>query len=160
VKIFILSKRESASLMDLVRSKWPDEIIPRTKNFKVYKIEEGKFLLEADNFIAIQTRGSVILPFLGKPELLDHFPSIDVDKGAVHFVCNGAKVMRPGITRFSVFKKDDIVVVRDYNYKKALAVGLALVDNETATSMATGYVIDNLHYISDKFWEASKSIAW
>jgi PUA domain protein len=33
--------------------------------------------------------------------------------GAVKFVCNGAKIMRPGITKFDTFKKDDIVIVKD-----------------------------------------------
>jgi PUA domain protein len=79
--------------------------------------------------------------------------------GAIKFVCNGAKVTRPGITSFDDFKKDGIVVVKDQTYKKALAVGIAMTDSESASAMERGYVIDNLHYISDKFWEASKSIA-
>ncbi|MFZ0510036.1 MAG: PUA domain-containing protein [Candidatus Nitrosopolaris sp.] len=155
----MLSKKESAVLMHLIRATWPEVIIPKIKTFKVYQIEEGKFLLQAESFFAIQTRESVILPFLGKPELIDHFPSVYVDMGAIKFVCNGAKVMRPGITSFDTFKKDGIVIVKDQTYKKALAVGIALVDSEIASSMTTGYVIDNLHYVSDKFWEASKSIA-
>jgi malignant T-cell-amplified sequence len=79
--------------------------------------------------------------------------------GAVKFVCNGAKIMRPGITRFDSFKKDDIVIVKDQTYGKSLAVGIALDDSEIATSKSKGYVIDNLHYISDKFWEVHKEIA-
>jgi PUA domain protein len=159
LKISILSKKESTVLMHSIRAKWPEDIIPKIKNFKIYEIEEGKFFIQAENFFAIQTRESVILPFLGKLELLDHFPSVYVDMGAIKFVCNGAKVMRPGITSFDNFKKDGIVIVKDQTYKKALAVGIALADSEIASSMATGYVIDNLHYVSDKFWEASKSIA-
>ncbi|MDP9287287.1 MAG: RNA-binding protein, partial [Thermoproteota archaeon] len=99
--------------MDLIREKWPVDVIPKIKTFKVYQVEEGKFLLRAENFFAIQTRESVILPFLGKPDLLDHFPSVYVDMGAIKFVCNGAKVMRPGITSFDNFKKDGIVTVKD-----------------------------------------------
>lgn len=79
--------------------------------------------------------------------------------GAVKFVCNGAKIMRPGITKFDSFKKDDIVIVKDHTYGKSLAVGIALDDSEIATSKSKGYVIDNLHYISDKFWEVHKEIA-
>jgi PUA domain protein len=79
--------------------------------------------------------------------------------GAVKFVCNGAKIMRPGITKFDSFKKDDIVIVKDQTYGKSLAVGIALDDSEIATSKSKGYVIDNLHYISDKFWEVHKEIA-
>ncbi|MGA9149331.1 MAG: PUA domain-containing protein [Candidatus Nitrosopolaris sp.] len=144
--------------MKSIRAKWPEDIIPKIKNFKIYQIEEGKFLIQAENFFAIQTR-EVILPYLGKPELLVHFPSVYVDMGAIKFVCNGAKVTRPGITSFDNFKKDGIVIVKDQTYKKALAVGIAMTDSEIASAMERGYVIDNLHYISDKFWEASKSIA-
>ncbi len=159
MKISILSKKESAVLTNLIRARWPEGIISKIKTFKRYQIEEGKFLIQAENFLAIQTRESVILPFLGKPEILDHFPAVYVDMGAIKFVCNGARVMRPGITSFDSFKKDGIVIVKDQTYKKALAVGIALADSEIVSSMTTGYVIDNLHYVSDKFWEASKSIA-
>jgi PUA domain protein len=154
----MLSKKESTVLMNLIRAKWPEVIIPKIKTFKRYQIEEDKFLIQAENFLAIQTRESVIVPFLGKPEILNHFPSVNVDMGAIKSVCNGAKVMRPGITGFDGFKKDEIVVVKDQTYKKALAVGIALEDSEIASSMTTGYVIDNLHYVGDKLWQASKSI--
>lgn len=144
--------------MHSIRARWPEEIIPKIKIFKVYQIEEDKFLLQAESFLAIQTRESIIIPFLRKPEILEHFPSVNVDMGAIKFVCNGAKIMRPGITSFDIFRKDAIVIVKDQTYKKALAVGIALVDSEIALSMKTGYVIDNLHYVGDKFWQASKSI--
>ena len=39
-----------------------------------------------------------------------------------------------------------------------LAVGIALEDSDLAKQMTKGYVIDNLHYISDKIWEAHKEI--
>ena len=81
-----------------------------------------------------------------------------VDMGAVKFVCNGAKVMRPGITNFDSFKKGDIIVVKDQTHGKVLAVGVALEDSEVAKAMAKGYVVENLHYITDKMWEAFKQI--
>lgn len=158
MKISTLSKKETAALIEIIRLTWPAELVPKIKTFKSFHLEQGKFLLLADNFIAVQARDSVILPFLGMDMILNHFPSVHVDMGAVKFVCNGAKVMRPGITLLEFFKKNGIVVVRDQAHNKALAVGIAMVDSETATSMSTGYVIDNVHYISDKFWEASKTI--
>ncbi len=108
--------------------------------------------------MAVQVRHTLILPFLGMKDALNQFPSVHIDMGAVKFVCNGAKVMRPGITSIELFKKDGIVVVKDHAYQKALAVGIAMVDSDIATSMSTGYIVDNLHYVSDKFWEASKAI--
>jgi PUA domain protein len=107
--------------------------------------------------VAVQVHGTIV-PFLGKPQQLQHFPSVTVDMGAIKFVCNGAKVMRPGIIDFDSFKTGDIVVVKDQTHAKAVAVGLALVDSEEARAMSKGYIIDNVHYISDKMWQAYKQI--
>jgi PUA domain protein len=157
LKIFVLSKSETARLLDRLISSWPKDILPKVKNIKVYEIERDKCLLSADNLLAAQVRG-LIVPFLGKQEGLQRFPSVTIDRGAVKFVCNGAKVMRPGIINFDLFKKGDIVVVKDQAHGRALAVGLALEDSEVAKGMSKGYVIDTVHYISDKVWEAYKKI--
>jgi PUA domain protein len=66
--------------------------------------------------------------------------------------------MRPGITKFGIFRKDDIVVVKDEVHLKALATGIAMEDSETAAAMLKGNIINNLHYISDEYWEAHKHI--
>ncbi len=153
----MLSKSETAKLFDKLVSLWPQDTLPKVKNIKVYEIERDKSLLSADNMLAAQVRG-LIVPFLGKQEELQRFPSVTIDRGAVKFVCNGAKVMRPGIINFESFKKGDIVVVKEQTHGRALAVGLALEDSEAAEQMTKGYVIDTLHYVSDKIWEAYKKI--
>ncbi len=157
LKIFVLSKSETAKLFDRLTSAWPHDLIPKVKNIKVYEIEQDKWLLRADKIIAAQVGGSIV-PFLGEQENLNRFPSVTIDIGAVKFVCNGAKVMRPGIVDFDSFKKGEIVAVRDQTHGRALAVGLALEDSETAKGMVKGYIIDTVHYVSDKIWEAYKKI--
>jgi PUA domain protein len=157
LKIYVLSKSDTAKLFDRLASSWPLDTLPKVKNIKVYEIELDKYLLSADKMVAAQVRGLVV-PFLGKQEDLQHFPSVTIDRGAVKFVCNGAKVMRPGIVNFDSFKKGEIVVVKDQTHGRALAVGLALEDSEVAKGMTKGYVIDTIHYISDKIWEAYKKI--
>ena len=158
LKTFVLSKSETNELLDKLRSAWPHDAIPKVKSIKVYEVEEGRRLLVADDTVAVQMRDSIV-PFLGSnPEVLQRFPFVTVDMGAVKFVCNGAKVMRPGITNFGSFKKGDIVMIRDQIHGKALAVGIALENSEAAKAMTKGYVIENLHYISDKMWEAYKEI--
>jgi len=158
LKTFVLSKSETGDLLDKLGSAWPQDAIPKVKSIKVYEVEQGRRLLVADETIAVQIEDRIV-PFLGgKPEILQRFPSVTVDMGAVKFVCNGAKVMRPGITNFDSFKKGDIVVVKDQTHGKALAAGFALEDSEAAKAMAKGYVVENLHYISDKMWEAYKEI--
>jgi PUA domain protein len=104
LKVLVLSKTETAKLFDRLSSTWPHGLIPKVKNIKVYEIERDKWLLSADKIIAAQV-GDLIVPFLGKQEDLKRFPSVTIDRGAVKFVCNGAKVMRPGIVDFDSFKK-------------------------------------------------------
>ncbi len=157
LKVFLLSKTDTANLFHGLASAWPQDLIPKIKIIKVYEIDRDYRLLSSDNFIAAQV-GGLIVPFLGEQESFQHFPSVTIDRGAVKFVCNGAKVMRPGIVDFDSFKKGEIVAVRDQAHGRALAVGLALEDSETAKAMVKGYVIDTVHYVSDKIWEAYKKI--
>jgi len=134
------------------------DTLPKIKSFTAYEVEADKYILKSQNFTAVQINQNIILPFLGNSDFIKQFPCVYVDMGAVKFVCNGARIMRPGITKFDTFKKDDIVIVKDQNYEKSLAAGIALDDSEMAASKSKGYVIDNLHYISDKFWEVHKEI--
>lgn len=158
LKTFMLSKSETGDLLEKMGAVWPQNSVPKVKSLKVFEIGEGSRLLVADELVAVQVQDNIV-PFLaGKPETLQLFPSVTVDMGAVKFVCNGAKVMRPGITNFSNFKKGDIVVVKDQTHGKALAVGVALEESEAAKGMTKGYVVDNVHYISDKMWQAYKEI--
>jgi PUA domain protein len=96
------------------------------------------------------------IPFLSEIKLLERFPNVVVDMGAVKFMCNGANVMRPGIKNYSDFSKDDIICVVEESQHKFLAVGKALVNSSEMKKMSKGEVIKNLHYISDKYWEISK----
>lgn len=137
-----------------MKGKWPN--VPKIKTFKVYEVDAERRLLVSDEVTAVQVKDHII-PFLGRPES-EQFQSVKVDMGAIKFVCNGAKVLRPGIVEFGNFKKGDIVTVKDQGHNKMLAVGIALEDSEAAKAMAKGYVVDNLHYISDKIWETYKEI--
>lgn len=143
--------------MNAIASSWPQCTLPKTKSIKVYEIERDKLLLFANELVAVQVRGKIV-PFLGKPQELQRFPSVTIDMGAIKFVCNGAKVLRPGIINFDSFKNGDIVVVKEQAHARNLAVGTALVSSEEAKVLSKGYIIDNLHYISDKLWEAYKNI--
>ena len=61
-------------------------------------------------------------------------------------------------TRLRAFKKGEIVAVKDQTHGRVIAVGLALEDSEVAKAMTKGYVIDTIHYLTDKIWEAYKRI--
>ena len=110
------------------------------------------------NGITILKIKNKYLPFLNQPKILEKFPNVTVDMGAVKFMCNGANVMRPGIKKYSSFSTDDIVCVVEESKQKFLAVGTAMIDSSEMEKISKGEVIKNLHYISDTHWEVAKTI--
>lgn len=156
LKVHVLSKSETALLINTIKN-WPQNAIPKIKNLKSFELEKNKKFLIHDTFSAIQI-DKTILPFIGNTSLINYFPYIIVDMGAIKFICNGAKIMRPGIVYFGLFSKNDIVIVKDKEHLKPLAVGIALEDSENAKMLSRGYIINNLHYVGDKFWELYKGL--
>lgn len=158
MKVLVYSKSDTSVLLERMRATWPADLIPKIKTIKAYEIEDGLYLLTTDDFNAVQIADKYILPFLGDTNLINRFPSVTVDMGAVKYICNGARVMRPGITRFDSFNKGDIVVIKDQIHGKALATGIALESSENAAGLSKGYIVENLHYVGDSIWNANKQI--
>ncbi len=156
MKTNLISKSETSDILKLISKKWKLEI-PRVKNLKSHYVDNDSQILVGENFKILKLKDEFI-PFLSDVTLLESFPSVTVDMGAVKFMCNGANVMRPGIKNHSEFLKDDIVCVIEESQHKYLAVGKSLVNSSDMKDMPKGEVIKNLHYISDKYWEISKTI--
>ena len=127
------------------------------KNLKVHQISEEAQIIIGDG-IKILKINDDYLPFLSETEMLEKFPNVIVDMGAVKFMCKGANLMRPGIKKFTEFEKDNLVCIIEESHHKFLAVGKAMVSSSELENMEKGEVIKNLHYISDKFWETGKTI--
>ncbi|MDE1724583.1 MAG: RNA-binding protein [Thaumarchaeota archaeon] len=151
-----ISKSDISLIIDKMTEQWHIEI-PKTKTLVMHEMDDNSNLIKGDNITAIQI-GDFYIPFLSETELLEKFPKAIVDTGAIKFVCNGANVMRPGIKKFTEFQKDDIICVIEEIHNKFLAVGKALVSSNEMQEMTKGEVVKNLHYISDKYWEAAKLI--
>jgi PUA domain protein len=104
--------------------------------------------------------GDKVLPTLLFSEFTSKAPKIVVDMGAVPYVCKGATVMAPGIVRIEgEFGKGDLVLVVDVKFGKALALGESLMDAEAARQTKKGPVVKTLHYVSDKIWDFTKTLA-
>jgi malignant T-cell-amplified sequence len=131
--------------------------IPKAKTLVLHEIDDTTSMVTGDSISAIQIEDTY-LPFLSETSLLEKFPKAIVDASAIKFVCNGANVMRPGIKKFTEFQKDDIICVVEEVHNKFLAVGKALVSSGEMAGITKGEVVKNLHYISDKYWEAAKLI--
>jgi len=160
LKTYVISKKETEKVINILNKNWKNISIPKIKNIKVFEIENDKSIVVIDSIIGVHINNDIVVPFLGKIEILKDFPSITVDSGSIKFICNGAKVLRPGIVKFENFNKNDIVVIKDEKFGKYLAVGLAIEDSVLAEKLEKGYVIDNLHFVGDKFWNAFKEISF
>ena len=156
MKTNLISKSETNHILELVSKQWKQEL-PKIKNLKVYFIDQNSQLIVGSG-ITILKIDDQYLPFLNQTQVLEKFPNVMVDMGAVKFMCNGANVMRPGIKKYTKFSKDDVVCIVEESKHKFLAVGKALTDSLELENISKGEVVKNLHYVSDKYWEISKTI--
>jgi len=156
LKSNLLSKSTTAETLEKISSQWSIEL-PKVKTLTIHEIDDDASLITGDGLSAIKL-GEIYIPFLSETGLLERFPKIVVDMGAVKFVCDGATVMRPGVKNYSEFEEDQIVCVVEESHNKFLAVGRSLVSSKEMVTMAKGEVVKNLHYVSDRFWESAKKI--
>ena len=156
MKSNLISKSETSKILEHINSQWKIEL-PKQKNIKTHNVNENGVIITGNGITAVKI-GDDILPFLDDIPILEKFPYVTVDMGAVKFVCKGANIMRPGITKFSEFETDDIVCVIEESQNKFLAVGKAEMPSKELEDTNRGEVIKNMHYISDDFWESKKEI--
>jgi|TARA_B110000263_G_scaffold130101_1_gene113123 PUA domain protein len=154
LKTNLISKSETSTILKEISLKWRQDM-PKIKNLMSHYVDAESQILIGDSLKILRINDEYI-PFLSEIKLLERFPNVVVDMGAVKFMCNGANVMRPGIKNYSDFSKDDIICVVEESQHKFLAVGKALVNSSEMKKMPKGEVVKNLHYISDKYWEISK----
>ena len=156
MKSNLISKSETSALLKKISEEWNMEF-PKMKNVRVHHILNDTQIITG-NKLKILKIGEDYLPFLSETEILEKFPNVEVDMGAVKFMCKGANLMRPGIKKFTEFEKDKLVCIVEETHHKFLAVGKSVVSSSELENMEKGEVIQNLHYISDKFWETGKTI--
>ena len=158
MKSNLISKSETSKILEQINSQWKIEL-PKQKNIKTHEVDEKGVIITGDGITAVKI-GDDILPFLDDIPILEKFPYVTVDMGAIKFVCKGANVMRPGITKFSDFESGEIVCVIEESQKKFLAVGKAKMSSKELDETSNGEVIKNMHYVSDNFWESKKEIKY
>ncbi len=156
MKSNLISKSETVDIMKQISETWNIEL-PKIKNLRFHHLSDNEIIITGNGITAIKIDDK-ILPHLSETELLKKFPFVVVDVGAIKFVCKGANVMRPGITKLSNFENDEIVCVIEESNNKFLSIGITKMSSDEANSTKTGIVIENLHYISDKYWETKKEI--
>ncbi len=160
MKRHFTSKHESRDYIERVQQSCGIALgVPRSAQVELIEPEDDvRFLVVDGNYTFVELDGS-LLPFVGSRELLAKLPSVYIDEGAVRFILKGADVMRPGISRHDDWgDKDRLVVVRDEEKGRGLAIGKALVPSAEMAAMSKGAVVRNLQHAGDRVWESYKKI--
>ena len=170
MRIYNLSKSSREALAANL-SRFPGAPAVRSKDLKIAEGDDPLFEIIFDEnekiYLGFKKKkskediggDSVIFPLLRDSWLLPSRPIVTVDSGAVKFVVGGANIMRPGITKIEgEFSTGEIVVVKEEKFGKAIAVGRSKLARADLESAAKGAVVENLHYVGDKFWEMLKEI--
>lgn len=168
-KIVRLSKRDIRSLVKISPEPM-SSILDSAAVVEVHEIVENKlyaYVADGIPLMAKITTGSDehLVPTLyfvhfhpRGQEVLETYPSVVVDRGAVPHILNGADIMRPGIKSFrGDFGPNDVVLVLDER-ERAIAVSAALGPRREVEKMPKGKVLLNLHYLGDRLWNFSKEI--
>jgi len=141
------SEKLKADLEQILKNKIKVEFI-QTDFAEIYLINEKPLLAKVQENI---------FPTLIFEEFFALSPKVFVDMGAVPHVCNGAKLMAPGIRRIEgEFKAGDFVIILDEKHGKPIAVGEMIYDSETAKNITHGVVAKNIHYVGDNIWKFIK----
>jgi PUA domain protein len=155
LKIVVLSKRDTSELVKRIESKL-NISLGRQKNAKIIEVDKEHKIISISKYVFVEVNDA-IAPFLKEEELLSRLPYIIVDKGATPHICNGAKIMRPGIVDFPKdFDKEQIVAVKEELHGKFIAIGKASCSSSEAKRLTKGIVLQNIHYVGDKLWEIYK----
>ncbi len=117
------------------------------------EIEDGTVVYIVDGDVQLARKGGLLFPTLTNSNI-SQLPSVFVDRGAIPYVCNGADVMAPGVKEIrGEFEEGSLVVVRDIEHSKALAVGTALFTSGELRKMNKGKAVRTLHFVGDKLWK-------
>ncbi|MHA2502159.1 MAG: PUA domain-containing protein [Candidatus Kariarchaeaceae archaeon] len=152
-----LSSRERKELIARLETilEDPAALLPKKGKTVKHLMDDGNVAYIANNTDLVLIKlGDYIIPSLRiarKVNLI--LPKIVVDLGAIKFVTNGADIMRPGITEIdpNIVEGQLIVVVEEKN-GAPLCFGVARFDAVDMQRMDSGRVIQNLHYLSDTWF--------
>ena len=92
---------------------------------------------------------------------VDIMPRVQVDKGAIKFILQGADVMTPGLLSEGASLPDNLqigdhVIVYAEGKQHALAIGKMIMSSQEAKEKRSGHAIANLHCVCDGLWQLER----
>jgi PUA-domain protein len=159
---YSLKSKEAKALLNKVSERLKIDlgaVVDAKANIEVAEADSGEVYLINGKPLLFKA-GVEVFPTLLFSEISVRVPKVVVDMGAVPHVCNGADIMAPGIVRIEgEFSKGAIVLVVDEKHGKPLALGEILYNAAEARNIKQGIVVKNMHYVSDKIWNFTKTLA-
>ena len=148
-----INKKEARSIKEGILSTHNLEMPISAGKFEIGKTDNFDVLISKGNIIALIDNNLVHLAVRGLLMNSVERGWVQVDMGAVPYVCNGANVMSAGINDASKeIVKGQYVWIREESHHKPLGVGKALLDRNEMLSLDKGKAIQAFHYIGDKIW--------
>ena len=148
-----INKKEARFIKEGILAAHSLDMPIKAGKYEIAKIDNFDVLISKGNIIALIKDKLVHLTVRGLLTNSVETGWVQVDMGAVPFVCNGANVMSAGINNVSPeIIKGQYVWIREENHHKPLAIGLALMDAKEMVTSEKGKAIKSLHYIGDKIW--------
>ena len=143
-----LGNKEKKKLIELLPKGYiflkKDEI--KEEDNILYKNSEKYLICEVDNNDKKEIK---YLPHL-KSIPKDKYKSVYVDRGAIPFIIKGADLMRPGIVKIEdEIKKEEIVMIKDEEHNKLLALGFSLFNSNDMKNQEKGKSVQIYHYFND-----------
>lgn len=85
-------------------------------------------------------------------------PQLQVDRGAIKFVLNGADIMCPGLTskgaRMEVeLDEGRLVAIMAEGKEHAMSIGHLKMSTADIRSINKGIAVETLHYLNDPLWK-------
>lgn len=139
-----LSKKEKKQLVENLPKGY--EINPQKDTITV----NGNILYK-DNEKYLIINNSSYLPHLNS--INDNlYKAVYVDKGAIPFIIKGADLMKPGIQKIdSEIIKNEIILIKDENHNKNLAIGYSLYSSNELETQEKGKSVKIYHYFNDEY---------
>ncbi|MFW6025526.1 MAG: PUA domain-containing protein [Candidatus Woesearchaeota archaeon] len=149
-----LSKSEKRDLSNSLEYFGFDLYLKKEKLEKV-KLEDIILFYDLDSKRVICfKRDGILYPSIHTINSFDEsMKKVEVDKGAVKPISNGANLMVPGIKNFDVFKKGEVVKIMYQD--TPIAIGESLMSSEDLDQNDNGVGINSIHHIKDDIWDFS-----
>ena len=84
-------------------------------------------------------------------------PKLQVDAGAIKFVCNGSNIMCPGLTSEGAYMDDvpeeTVCAIYAEDKANALAIGVTTMSTKDIREINKDIGVENLHFLGDGLWD-------